>query len=54
MFASTGRKRVHNPGISAYGYYGNRDPVVYAYYTDEKRFLTPDMRPVVDAPPRAR
>jgi imidazolonepropionase-like amidohydrolase len=40
--------------MSAYGYYGKRDPQVFAYFTDEKRFLTPYMRSVVDArPPRA-
>ncbi len=39
--------------LSAYGYYGKRDPEVFTYYTDEKRFLTPYMRSVVDArPPR--
>jgi imidazolonepropionase-like amidohydrolase len=35
--------------LSAYGYYGKRDPEVFTYYTDEKRFLTPYMRSVVDA-----
>jgi hypothetical protein len=40
--------------LSAYGYYGKRDPEVFAYFTDEQRFLTPYMRSVVDArPPRA-
>jgi imidazolonepropionase-like amidohydrolase len=39
--------------LSAYGYYGKKDPEVYTYYTDEKRFLTPYMRAIVDArPPR--
>ena len=39
--------------LSAYGYYGKRDPEVFAYFTDEKRFLTPFMRAKVDArPPR--
>jgi imidazolonepropionase-like amidohydrolase len=39
--------------LSAYGYYGKRDPAVFTYYTDEKRFLTPYMRAIVDArPPR--
>ncbi len=39
--------------LSAYGYYGRKDPQVYAYFTDEKRFLTPYMRGVIDArPPR--
>jgi imidazolonepropionase-like amidohydrolase len=35
--------------LSAYGYTGKRDPVVYTYFTDEKRFLTPYMRGIVDA-----
>jgi imidazolonepropionase-like amidohydrolase len=35
--------------LSAYGYSGKRDPVVYTYFTDEKRFLTPYMRAIVDA-----
>jgi imidazolonepropionase-like amidohydrolase len=39
--------------LSAYGYYGKRDPAVFTYFTDEKRFLTPYMRGVIDArPPR--
>jgi imidazolonepropionase-like amidohydrolase len=39
--------------LSAYGYYGKRDPEVFTYFTDEKRFLTPYMRQIVDArPPR--
>ena len=39
--------------LSAYGYFGKKDPAVYTYYTDEKRFLTPYMRAIVDArPPR--
>jgi imidazolonepropionase-like amidohydrolase len=39
--------------LSAYGYYGKKDPEVYTYFTDEKRFLTPYMRSIVDArPPR--
>ena len=33
--------------LSAYGYYGKRDPEVFTYFTDEKRFLTPYMRSVV-------
>src|SRR5205085_5750140 len=38
---------------SAYGYYGKREPAVFDYFTDEKRFLTPYMRAIVDArPPR--
>jgi len=40
--------------LSAYGYYGKKDPAVFTYYTDEKRFLTPFMRAKFDArPPRA-
>lgn len=35
--------------MSAYGYYGKRDPEVFTYFTDEKRFLTPYMRSVIDA-----
>lgn len=39
--------------LSAYGYYGKKDPAVYTYYTDEERFLTPYMRSVIAArPPR--
>jgi imidazolonepropionase-like amidohydrolase len=39
--------------LSAYGYYGKKDPAVFAYFSDEKRFLTPYMRGVIDArPPR--
>ena len=34
---------------SAYGYYGKRDPAVYAYWTDEKRFLTPYMRGIIES-----
>jgi imidazolonepropionase-like amidohydrolase len=34
--------------LSAYGYYGKRDPEVFTYFTDEKRFLTPFMRGVID------
>ncbi len=39
--------------LSAYGYYGKKDPEVFTYFTDEKRFLTPYMRAKLDAaPPR--
>jgi imidazolonepropionase-like amidohydrolase len=39
--------------LSAYGYYGKKDPEVFTYFTDERRFLTPYMRAKVDAaPPR--
>jgi imidazolonepropionase-like amidohydrolase len=39
--------------LSAYGYYGKKDPDVFTYFVDEKRFLTPYMRSVIDArPPR--
>lgn len=37
--------------LSAYGYYGRRDPGVFTYFTDEKRFLTPYTRAIVDARP---
>jgi imidazolonepropionase-like amidohydrolase len=40
--------------MSAYGYYGKKDPDVFTYFVDEKKFLTPYMRAIVDArPPRA-
>ena len=40
--------------LSAYGYYGKRDPEVFTYFTDEQRFLTPYMRAIVEArPPRS-
>jgi imidazolonepropionase-like amidohydrolase len=40
--------------LSAYGYYGKKDPAVFAYFSEEKRFLTPYMRGVIDArPPRS-
>jgi imidazolonepropionase-like amidohydrolase len=35
--------------LSAYGYYGKKDPAVFSYFSDEKRFLTPYMRGVIDA-----
>ena len=35
--------------LSAYGYYGKRDPDVFTYFVDEKQFLTPYMRSVIDA-----
>jgi len=39
--------------LSAYGYYGKRDADVFTYFVDEKKFLTPYMRSVIDArPPR--
>ena len=39
--------------LSAYGYYGKKDPQVFTYFVDEKKFLTPYMRAVIDArPPR--
>jgi imidazolonepropionase-like amidohydrolase len=34
--------------MSAYGYYAERDPEVYAYFTDEQRFLTPYMRAIIE------
>jgi len=40
--------------LSAYGYYGKKDTTVFRYFADEKRFLTPYMRGVIDArAPRA-
>jgi imidazolonepropionase-like amidohydrolase len=42
----------YDPTISAYGYWGLKDPQVYTYYTDEKRFLTPYARHLVDSTPR--
>ncbi len=40
--------------LSAYGYFGKKDPEVFTYFVDEKKFLTPYMRSVVDArPPRS-
>jgi imidazolonepropionase-like amidohydrolase len=43
----------YNATLSAYGYYGMREPAVFTYFTDEKRFLTPYMREIVEArPPR--
>jgi imidazolonepropionase-like amidohydrolase len=40
--------------MSAYGYYGKRDPEVYTYFTDEKRFLTPYLRSVIEGRPARR
>jgi imidazolonepropionase-like amidohydrolase len=40
--------------LSAYGYFGKKDPDVFTYFVDERKFLTPYMRAIVDArPPRA-
>ena len=40
--------------LSAYGYYGERDPEVYAYFTDEKQYLTPYMQRLLqDREPRS-
>ncbi len=33
--------------LSAYGYYGERDPDVFAYFADEKSFLTPYMQEII-------
>lgn len=33
--------------LSAYGYYGERDPEVFTYFTDEQRFLTPYIREII-------
>lgn len=39
--------------LSAYGYYGKKDPDVFTYFFDEKKFLTQYMRAIIDArPPR--
>ncbi|MCZ6916167.1 MAG: amidohydrolase family protein [Gemmatimonadetes bacterium] len=39
--------------LSAYGYYGERDPKVYAYFTDEMQYLTPYVRGIIESrPPR--
>ncbi|MBU3076836.1 amidohydrolase family protein [Sphingomonas quercus] len=38
--------------VSAYGYWGLKDPKVYDYFTDEKRFLTPYARHLVDTTKR--
>jgi imidazolonepropionase-like amidohydrolase len=35
--------------LSAYGYYGERDPEVYTYFTPEMDYLTPEVRAVVEA-----
>lgn len=35
--------------LSAYGYYGKKDPEVFTYFADEKRFLTPYFRAILDA-----
>ena len=33
--------------LSAYGYYGKKDPEVFTYFTDEQRFLTPYMHGII-------
>jgi len=39
--------------LTAYGYYGRRDPEVYTYFVDERQFLTPYMRRLLASrPPR--
>ncbi len=39
--------------LSAYGYYGERDPEVYTYFADEMQYLTPYMREIIESrPPR--
>jgi hypothetical protein len=40
--------------LSAYGYYGKRDPEVFTYFVDEKSFLAPYMRAIIDAGRRGR
>ena len=37
--------------LTAYGYYGKRDPEVYSYYTDEMAYLTPYMRGLIEQRP---
>ena len=40
--------------LTAYGYYGERDPEVFTYFHDEMRYLTPYMREIIEArEPRA-
>jgi len=40
--------------LSAYGYFGKKDPAVFTYFVDEQKFLTPYMRAILDArPPRS-
>lgn len=34
--------------VTAYGYFGERDPRVYTYFEDEKGYLTPYMRQIID------
>jgi imidazolonepropionase-like amidohydrolase len=39
--------------LSAYGYYGKKDPEVFTYFTEEQRFLTPYMHEIIaKRPPR--
>lgn len=39
--------------VSTYGYYGVKDPDVFAHYVDEQQFLTPYIKAILDArPPR--
>jgi imidazolonepropionase-like amidohydrolase len=40
--------------LSAYGYYGKKDPEVFTYFSDERRFLTPYLRSLLDARPARR
>ena len=52
-FAETARMYIRhnvffNATLSAYGYYGERDPDVYTYFADEKSFLTPYMRDIIE------
>jgi imidazolonepropionase-like amidohydrolase len=37
----------YDPTITAYGYFGEKDPSVYTYWIDEREFLTPYARSVV-------
>ncbi|HUF51292.1 MAG TPA: amidohydrolase family protein [Longimicrobiales bacterium] len=35
--------------LSAYGYYGEKEPIVFTQWTDEQKFLTPYMRHIIAA-----
>lgn len=37
--------------LTAYGYYGKRDPAVYTYFDDELKYLTPYMRELIGKRP---
>jgi imidazolonepropionase-like amidohydrolase len=42
-------KTVYDATLTAYGYYGRREPAVYTQWIDEMSFLTPRARDVVNA-----